>query len=137
MAEMTMREQIDEVQHESRSSSNDDHQAPAADTAAREEPAREMSGASEEVEDSAGDSGDGIGFLSGIELQAAVELGRTELPIGEILGLRPGSVVELDKALGDPVELVVKDRVIARGEVVLVEDAFGLRVTDVVAREHE
>jgi len=78
-----------------------------------------------------------IEFLSEIELEAAVELGRATLSIGEVLGLGPGSVVQLDKMLGDPVEMVVKDRLIARGEVVVVDDRFGLRVTEIVSRASE
>ena len=71
-------------------------------------------------------------FLSGIELEASVELGRTTMSIGKVLELGPGSVVQLDKMLGDPVELMIKDRLIARGEVVVVDDRFGLRITEVV-----
>jgi len=75
-----------------------------------------------------------IEFLGAIELEAAVELGRTTMTIGEVLKLGPGSVVQLDKMLGDPVEMMVKDRLIARGEVVVVDDRFGLRITEVAAR---
>jgi flagellar motor switch protein FliN/FliY len=75
----------------------------------------------------------GLEFLSGIELEACVELGRTTMSIGKVLELGPGSVVQLDKMLGDPVELMIKDRLIARGEVVVVDDRFGLRITEVVA----
>ena len=78
-----------------------------------------------------------IEFLSSIEVEAAAELGRAELTIGEVLGLRPGSVVQLNKMLGEPAELMVKDKLIARGEVVVVEDRFGLRITEVVARDTE
>jgi flagellar motor switch protein FliN/FliY len=99
-------------------------------------PGRAADGEGREGEREAGAPGR-IEFLGNIQLEAAVELGRAELAIGEILKLGPGSVVELDKALGDPVELMVKDQLIARGEVVLVEDRFGLRVTEVVGRERE
>ncbi len=78
-----------------------------------------------------------IEFLSSIEVEAAAELGRAELTIGEVLGLRAGSVVQLNKMLGEPAELMVKDKLIARGEVVVVEDRFGLRITEVVARDTE
>jgi len=79
----------------------------------------------------------GLEFLGGIELEALVELGRARLTIGEVLELGPGSVVRLDKMLGDPVELMIRDRLIARGEVVVVDDKFGLRVTEIVSREPE
>ncbi len=59
------------------------------------------------------------------------------MTIGEVLELGPGSVVQLDKMLGDPVEMMVKDRLIARGEVVVVDDKFGLRVTEIVPRGGE
>lgn len=78
-----------------------------------------------------------IDFLGGLELEAAAELGRARLSINDVLKLRPGSVVQLEKMLGDPVELMVKDRLIARGEVVVVDDRFGLRITEVLSRESE
>lgn len=81
--------------------------------------------------------GRSIEFLNEIELEAAVELGRATLSIGQVLGLGPGSVVQLDKMLGDPVEMVIRDRLIARGEVVVVDDRFGLRVTEIVSRASE
>lgn len=82
-------------------------------------------------------SGRSIEFLREIELEAAVELGRTSMSIGQVMGLGPGSVVQLDKMLGDPVEMVIRDRLIARGEVVVVDDRFGLRVTEIVTRDSE
>jgi len=75
-----------------------------------------------------------IEFLKEVEVQASVELGRVVLSIGEVLALGPGSVVHLDKMLGDPAELVIKDRLIARGEVVVVDDKFGLRITEILPR---
>jgi len=77
----------------------------------------------------------GLEFLGGIELEAVVELGRARLTIGEVMELGPGSVVQLDKMLGDPAEMMIKERLIARGEVVVVDDKFGLRVTEIVSRE--
>jgi flagellar motor switch protein FliN/FliY len=82
-------------------------------------------------------AGHPIEFLSSIEVEAVAELGRAELTIGEVLGLRAGSVVQLNKMLGEPAELMVKDRLVARGEVVVVEDRFGLRITEVVAGGEE
>lgn len=82
-------------------------------------------------------AGHPIEFLSSIEVEAVAELGRAEVTIGEVLGLRAGSVVQLNKMLGEPAELMVKDRLVARGEVVVVEDRFGLRITEVVARGEE
>jgi flagellar motor switch protein FliN/FliY len=73
-----------------------------------------------------------LGMLLGVTLQVAVELGRTKMSIEEVLKLGPGSVVELDKLAGEPVDVLVNDRLIARGEVVVIEDRFGVRVTDVL-----
>jgi flagellar motor switch protein FliN len=74
-----------------------------------------------------------LDMLMGVTLRIAVELGRTKMTIQEVLGLGPGSVVELDKVAGEPVDIMVNDRLIARGEVVVIEDHFGVRVTDVLS----
>jgi flagellar motor switch protein FliN len=73
-----------------------------------------------------------LGLLMGVTLKVAVELGRTKMEIKEILQLGPGSVIELDKLAGEPVDVLVNDRVIARGEVVVIDDRFGVRITDVL-----
>ena len=72
-----------------------------------------------------------LDLLMGVTLRVTVELGRTKMDIREILGLGPGSVVELDKLAGEPVDVLVNDRLIARGEVVVIDDRFGVRITDV------
>ncbi|MBT9330306.1 FliM/FliN family flagellar motor switch protein [Acidipila sp. 4G-K13] len=66
-----------------------------------------------------------------IELEASLRFGSRELPLREVLDLGPGDVVELDRNVTDPVDLVVGDKIVARGEVVLVHGNFGLRVTEV------
>lgn len=73
-----------------------------------------------------------IDLLLGVSLRVTVELGRTKMKIEEILQLGPGSVIELDKLAGEPVDMLVNDRLIARGEVVVLDDRFGVRVTDVI-----
>lgn len=75
----------------------------------------------------------GVELLLDVELEAALRFGCCELPLGEILELGPGDVVELDRHISDPVDLVVGDKIVARGEVVLVNGNFGLRVTEVAA----
>jgi len=70
-----------------------------------------------------------IDLLLDVKMPVAIELGRTELPISEILSLGPGSVVELDKLAGEPVDLLVNGKIIARGEVVVVDENFGVRIT--------
>jgi flagellar motor switch protein FliN/FliY len=76
-----------------------------------------------------------IEFLSDVELAVTAELGRTRMTVRELLGLGPGSIVELDRVAGSHVDLLVNGRLIARGEVVVVDDEFGVRVSEVVARE--
>jgi flagellar motor switch protein FliN len=75
----------------------------------------------------------GVELLLDVELEAALRFGCREMPLGEILELGPGDVVELDRHVSDPVDLVVGDKIVARGEVVLVNGNFGLRVTEVAA----
>jgi len=73
----------------------------------------------------------GLELLLDVELEAALRFGCCEMPLGEILELGPGDVVELDRHVSDPVDLVVGDKIVARGEVGLVNGNFGLRVTEV------
>lgn len=70
-----------------------------------------------------------------IPLQVTVELGRTEKSIQELLSLSPGSVIELDKLAGEPVDILVNRKLIARGEVVVVDENFGVRVTDIYSKK--
>lgn len=73
----------------------------------------------------------GIELLLDIELEATIRFGSRELPLGEILELGPGDVVELDRRVSDPVDLIVGDKIVAQGEVVLLNGSFGLRITAV------
>jgi len=76
-----------------------------------------------------------IELLMDVDLPIAIELGRTKLSIADILALGPGSVVELNKLAGEPVDLLVNQRVVARGEVVVVDENFGLRITQLMTPE--
>ena len=69
--------------------------------------------------------------LTDVAVEVSVEIGRTTMSLGEALALGPGSVVGLHRMAGEPVDLLVNGRVIARGEVVVIDEEFGLRVTDV------
>ena len=69
--------------------------------------------------------------LSDVTVEVAVEIGRTRMTIGETLSLRPGTIITLDRLAGEPVDMLVNGRRIGRGEVVVVDDEFGVRVTDV------
>lgn len=73
-------------------------------------------------------------LLLDVPMEVSVQLGRTRMTISDLLGLSPGSVIELDKVAGEPLDIVVNDRLIARGEAVVVNDKFGVRITDVVSR---
>lgn len=76
-----------------------------------------------------------LALVLDVPVQVAVEIGRTTMTIGEILAVTPGTVVTLNRLAGEPVDLLVNGRLIARGEVVAVDEEFGLRVTDVVSPE--
>jgi flagellar motor switch protein FliN/FliY len=72
-------------------------------------------------------------LLLDVPLELSVELGRTRMSIQDLLSLGPGSVVELDKIAGEPLDILVNNRLVARGEVVVVNDKFGVRITDIVS----
>ncbi|MBZ8141783.1 flagellar motor switch protein FliN [Rubrivivax gelatinosus] len=77
-------------------------------------------------------SGNDINMILDIPVQLTVELGRTRIPIKHILQLAQGSVVELDAMAGEPMDVLVNGYLIAQGEVVVVNDKFGIRLTDIV-----
>lgn len=74
-----------------------------------------------------------IDFLLDVPLAVSVELGRTRMLIRDLLLLGQGSVVELDKLVGEPMEILVNDKPVARGEVVVVNEKFGVRLTDILS----
>jgi flagellar motor switch protein FliN len=76
-------------------------------------------------------------MLMDVTLQLAVELGRTRMSVRQVLDLQKGSVVELNRNAGDPVDVFVNDHLIARGEVVVVDDKFGIRITELVSQDKE
>ncbi len=73
--------------------------------------------------------------LSDVLMELSVEIGRTRMTVGEMLQLRAGSIVTLERLAGEPVDLLVNGTPIARGEVVIVDEQFGLRVTEIVEGE--
>jgi flagellar motor switch protein FliN/FliY len=81
----------------------------------------------------AGVDGADLRRLHDVPVELAVEIGRTRMTIGQTLELRPGSVVSLNRLAGEPVDLLINGKPIARGEVVVIDEEFGLRVTDVVS----
>lgn len=82
-----------------------------------------------------GEENRNLNILMDIKLQMTVELGRCELPIKKVLELTRGSIIELDKIAGEPVELYANGKHIANGEVVVIEDNFGLRITNITDPE--
>ena len=73
-----------------------------------------------------------IDLLNDVELDVKVELGRTEMEVEQVLKLTAGSVVELNKLAGDPVDILVNDQLVARGEVLVINDNFCVRVNEIV-----
>jgi flagellar motor switch protein FliN len=74
-----------------------------------------------------------LDFILDIPLEVSVELGRTKMLINDLLQLGQGSVIELSKLAGEPLEILVNRKLVARGEVVVVNEKFGVRLTDVVS----
>lgn len=72
-------------------------------------------------------------FILDIPLEVSVELGRTRITIHELLQLGQGSVIELNKLAGEPLEILVNQKLVARGEVVVVNEKFGIRLTDIIS----
>lgn len=106
------------------------------ESGATAEPGGILSGDHQRSFSSSGSSGDApindINRVLDIPVQLSVELGRTKVPIKHILQLGQGSVVELDALAGEPMDVLVNGYLIAQGEVVVVNDKFGIRLTDVV-----
>ncbi len=74
-----------------------------------------------------------LSLIMDIPLKVTVELGRTKMPVSELLNLTQGSVIELAKLAGEPMEVLVNDKLIARGEAVVVNEKFGVRLTDIIS----
>jgi flagellar motor switch protein FliN/FliY len=74
-----------------------------------------------------------IDLLLGVPMQVTVQLGKAEMLVRDILRLNHGSVVELDRAAGGAVDLLVNERLVARGEIVSIEENFGIRISEIVA----
>jgi len=79
------------------------------------------------------ESSQNINLIMDIPLRVTVELGRTKMVVSELLNLGQGSVVELNKLAGEPMEILVNDKLVARGEAVVVNEKFGVRLTDIIS----
>jgi flagellar motor switch protein FliN/FliY len=75
---------------------------------------------------------DRLDLLGNIEMDVTAELGRTRMAVRQLLSLTPGTLVELDKTAGSPVDLLVNGTLIARGEVVVIDEEFGIRISEIV-----
>ena len=78
---------------------------------------------------------DSLGFVMDVPVELTVELGRKHVRIGEILRLGPGSILELSKSNGEPLDIYVNNRLVARGEAVVVGERYGIRLTEVLVLE--
>jgi flagellar motor switch protein FliN/FliY len=74
----------------------------------------------------------GMNLIMDVPVQLSVELGRVKMPLREVMELREGSVIALNKSAGEPVSLYINEQLMARGEIVLVEDFLGIRITETV-----
>ena len=94
----------------------------------------EQEGGTNQEEDEKADEGKeaNLDLILDIPLSVTVELGRSKMLINDLLQLGQGSVIELTKLVGDPLEVLVNDKLVARGEVVVVNEKFGVRLTDIV-----
>lgn len=102
---------------------------------AKPEPKREVSPMQFSELQNQGQSAGGLDldFILEIPLKISAELGRTQMLVSDLLALGAGSVIELEKTAGEPVDIYVNNRLIARGEVVVANEKFGVRLTDVVS----
>jgi len=89
----------------------------------------------DEAVESAGASGENLNILLDIQMPITVVIGKTEVPFKRLLQLSPGSVMELDKAVGSPADLYVQDIQLATGDIVVVNDSYGIRIRQVLGSE--
>jgi flagellar motor switch protein FliN/FliY len=75
----------------------------------------------------------GMRLLQDVEMTLTAEIGRTRLPVRQVLDLVPGTVLELDRAAGAPADVMVNGRLVARGEVVVIDEDYGIRITEIVS----
>ncbi len=94
--------------------------------------AGEQTGGNGAASEVGSENGADLRRLSDVLMELSVEIGRTRMTVGEMLQLRAGSIVTLERLAGEPVDLLVNGTPIARGEVVIVDEEFGLRVTEIV-----
>lgn len=99
------------------------------------ESVKQVAEAAESVAKAAQELPRNIDFLLDVSLRVTVEVGRTRMTIQDLLQLGQGSVVELTKLAGEPLDVYINERHVARGEAVIVNEKFGVRVTDIVSQQ--
>ncbi len=116
-------------------SDGQDIQQESPDSGAQNMPDNVKSPEFNELKDTRGEKGgnNGMERILDIPVTLTVELGRTRMIINELLQLGQGSVVELDKVAGESMEILVNNRLVARGEVVVVNEKYGVRLTDIIS----
>lgn len=106
--------------------------APAPE--ARPAPKRELAPGAPQTAKAEG-GGTSLDFILDLPLEISVELGRATMPVGDLLQLGQGSVLELNKLASEPLEVLVNHKLVARGEAVVINEKFGVRILDVVSAE--
>lgn len=110
-------------------------QTPSADGTAGTSPGATAAGGAPGATPGAGGNAWGIDLLRDVEMEVTCELGRTRMTVRQLLALAPGDVIELDRLAGAPADLLVNGTLLARGEVVVVDESFGLRITEIVTQD--
>lgn len=95
----------------------------------------ELPGEAAPIGASSSDVPEGLEAVFDVPVKVQAVLGRSRMEIGELMRLRPGDVVELDRRVGEPVDIYVNNRLIARGEVVLIDNALGVTLTEIVRQD--
>lgn len=104
-----------------------------ADLLAAEAPELEQTEAKTTAGTKTKGDGNNLDLILDIPLRVTVELGRSRMVVSELLNLGQGSVIELNKLAGEPMEILVNDKLVARGEAVVVNEKFGVRLTDIIS----
>lgn len=99
------------------------------------ETVEQVASAAEKVAKATQDLPHNLDFLLDVTLRVSVEVGRTRMTIQDLLQLGQGAVVELSKLAGEPLDVYINDRHVARGEAVIVNEKFGVRITDIISQQ--
>lgn len=137
MADQTETEPVDgsNEQETPREGAGANGHAPAADAGSGQEPQAVRSPGSDNRSDAATGGKGNLDLVLDIPVQICMELGRTKISIRDLLKLSEGSVVKLERPAGEPLDILVNGCLVARGEVVVANDRFGMRITDIVSTE--